>query len=147
MSIRIRPATGADLPGVLRLLGEMYPEDPVLSEVPAARGRAEVEAQAGRSLLVADDGAAGLLGTVDCVVAPNLSRAGRPRPLMENLMVSGYHRRRGVGRLLLSEVRRIAEREGRYKIRFYSAEDAYTHTFYRSCGFSPGEGGGFSPYL
>lgn len=147
MSIEIRPATGADLPHVLRLLGEMYPEDPVLSAARSARIWAEIEAQGGRSLLVAQEPAGDLVGTVDCVVMPNLSRGGRPRLVMENLIVSESHRRRGVGRLLLDEVRRTAQRGDCYKIQFLSAEDAYVHAFYRSCGFSQWEGGGFYLYL
>jgi GNAT superfamily N-acetyltransferase len=147
VSIEIRPATGTDLPHVLRLLGGMYPEDPVLSAAGSARVWAEIGAQAGRSLLVAQDPAGDLVGTVDCVVMPNLSRGGRPRLVMENLMVSESHRRRGVGRLLLDEVRRTAEREGCYKIQFLSAKDAYVHEFYRSCGYVPWEGGGFHLYL
>ena len=147
MSIEIRPATGTDLPHVLRLLGEMYPEDPALSEERSARIWAEIEAQSGRSLLVAQDPAGDLVGTVDCVVVPNLSRDGRPRLIMENLVVSESHRRRGVGRLLMDEVRRTAGREGCYKIQFLAAQDAYVHAFYRSCGFSQWEGGGFYLYL
>ncbi|WP_017587468.1 GNAT family N-acetyltransferase [Nocardiopsis ganjiahuensis] len=147
MSIEIRPATGADLPHVLRLLGEMYPEDPSLSEAASDRIWAEISAQTGRSLLVADDGAGELLGTVDCVVMPNLSRSGRPRLLMENLIVSEEHRRRGVGRRLMAGVREIAERKGCYKVQFLSAEDAYVHEFYRSCGYTPWAGGGFHLYL
>ncbi|GAA1104133.1 GNAT family N-acetyltransferase [Nocardiopsis metallicus] len=147
MSIEIRPATGADLPHVLRLLGEMYPEDPVLSAPRSARIWAEIEAQSGRSLLVAQDAAGHLVGTVDCVVMPNLSRGGRPRLVMENLVVSESHRRRGVGRLLMDEVRRTAGREGCYKIQFLAAEDDYVHAFYRSCGFSRWEGDGFYRYL
>ena len=147
MSIEIRPATGADLPHVLRLLGEMYPEDPVLSAAGSARIWAEIEAQSGRSLLVADGGSDSVVGTVDCVVMPNLSRGGRPRLVLENLVVSESHRRRGVGRLLMDEVRRTAEREGCYKIQFLAAQDAYVHAFYRSCGFTPWEGGGFFLYL
>lgn len=147
MSIEIRPATGADLPHVLRLLGEMYPEDPALSGARSTRIWAEIQAQSGRSLLVAQDPAGHLVGTVDCVVMPNLSRGGRPRLVMENLVVSESHRRRGVGRLLLEEVRRTAGREDCYKIQFLAAEDAYVHAFYRSCGFSQWEGGGFYLYL
>lgn len=147
VSIEIRPATGTDLPHVLRLLGEMYPEDPVLSAARSARIWAEIEAQSGRSMLVAQDHSGDLLGTVDCVVMPNLSRGGRPRLVMENLIVSESHRRRGVGRLLMTEVRWTAEREGCYKIQFLAAEDAYVHTFYRSCGFSQWKGGGFYLYL
>ncbi len=147
MSIEIRPATGTDLPHVLRLLGEMYPEDPSLSGTAADRIWAEISEQTGRSLLVADDGAGELLGTVDCVVVPNLSRAGRPRLVMENLIVSEAHRRRGVGRLLMAGVREIAEREGCYKVQFLSAEDAYVHEFYRSCGYTPWTGGAFHLYL
>lgn len=147
VSIEIRPASCADLPHVLRLIGEMYPEDPPLSEAGADRIWAEIEAQTGRTLLVARDGAGEVLGTVDCVVMPNLSRAGRPRLVMENLVVSEDHRRRGVGRLLMAEVREIAEREGCYKVQFLSAEDAYVHEFYRSCGFTAWEGGGFFLYL
>ena len=147
MRIEIRPATGTDLPGVLKLLGEMYPEDPPHSATEAARIWTEIDAQAGRSLLVATDGTGEHLGTVDCVVLPNLSRAGRPRLVMENLVVAEAHRRQGVGGLLMAAVRELAEREGCYKVQFLAAEAPYVYEFYRSCGFTPWEGGGFFRYL
>ncbi|GAB3740630.1 hypothetical protein GCM10027590_55300 [Nocardiopsis nanhaiensis] len=133
----VRPATAADLPCVLGLLGEMYPEDPPLSKAEAARIWAEIEAQAGRSLLVAEDVAGEVLGTVDYVVMPNLSRGGRPRMVLENLVVSDTHRRRGVGRLFVDAVSGVAAREGCYKIMLFAAEDAYVHDFYRACGVEP----------
>ncbi|MBE1459325.1 GNAT superfamily N-acetyltransferase [Nocardiopsis terrae] len=147
MSIEIRPADRADLPRVLRLLGERHPEDPPMPAAETARLWSEIAAQDGRTLLVAQDGSGELLGTVDCVVMADLGRGGRPCLVLENLVVAEAHRRRGVGRLLLAAVRGLGEREGCHRIRFLAAEDAYVHAFYRSCGFTPGEGGGFSLHL
>ncbi|MET9801161.1 GNAT family N-acetyltransferase [Streptomyces sp. NPDC006368] len=79
------------------------------------------------------DGA--VVGTADCPVLPNLTRGGRAILFVENAVVAGSSRRRGVGRRLMRAAVRTGESAGCYKVQLSAADDEYVHTFYESCGF------------
>ncbi|WP_017571666.1 GNAT family N-acetyltransferase [Nocardiopsis halotolerans] len=131
-----RPATAGDLTAVLSLLGETNPDDPPMGPAEAARVWAEVARQRGRTLLVCEVGSR-VVGTVDCLVMPQLAREGRPVMFVENLVVARAHRRTGVGRLLMRRAERLALDAGCYKLQLLAAPDPHVHAFYHSCGFSP----------
>ncbi|TRV81071.1 GNAT family N-acetyltransferase [Streptomyces sp. 130] len=145
MEITVRTAVERDLSSLLALYRELNPDDAALSQE-AARGVWErIAAQQGRTVLVAEGGGA-VVGTADCVVMPNLTRGGRGILFVENVVVAGAGRRRGVGRRLLEAVVGVAEEAGCYKVQLLAADDAYVHTFYESCGFEP-RAQGFRRYL
>ncbi|GGW92463.1 hypothetical protein GCM10010383_23000 [Streptomyces lomondensis] len=134
--IKTRPATEADLPQLLALYGELNPEDPPLSRASVDAVWAAIAAQQGRTVLVADvEGR--VAGTADCIVMPNLTRGGRSILFVENVVVAGSHRRRGVGRLLMDAAVRLGEAAECYKVQLLAADDAYVHSFYAACGFEP----------
>jgi GNAT superfamily N-acetyltransferase len=135
MDVTIRPATGADLDALRRLLAELHPDDEPVAD-PAGTWR-RIEEQPGRTILVADRGGE-LLGTVDLAILPNLTRGGRPFMLVENVVVAAAARRAGVGRLLLSAAVERARAAGCYKAQLLSRKDrAAAHAFYEACGLRP----------
>ncbi|GAB2716673.1 hypothetical protein GCM10027072_06460 [Streptomyces bullii] len=141
----MRPAAEADLSAVLGLYGELNPDDAPLPRASAEAIWADMAGQRGRTVLVADaDGT--VVGTADCVVLPNLTRGGRPILFVENVVVSGSHQRRGVGRRLMQAAVELAEAGGCYKAQLLAADDAYVHAFYAACGFEP-LAQGFRRYL
>ncbi|MFJ7626814.1 GNAT family N-acetyltransferase [Streptomyces sp. NPDC097595] len=145
MKITVRTAAEQDLPALLALYRELNPDDAALSPEAARAGWERIAAQQGRTVLVAEaDGA--LVGTADSIVMPNLTRGGRGILFVENVVVAGAGRRRGVGRRLLDAVVGLAEEAGCYKVQLLAADDAYVHTFYESCGFEP-RAQGFRRYL
>lgn len=145
MTITIRPATGSDLPELLALYSEFNPDDPPLAAETAHRIWTDIATQSGRTVLVADlDGT--LVGTADCIVLPNLTRAGRAILAVENVMVTRGHRRTGVGRRLMDAVVQLAGSAGCYKAQLLAADGHEVHAFYRACGFRPAAQG-FRRYL
>jgi ribosomal protein S18 acetylase RimI-like enzyme len=135
--IDIRPASQADVPVLLDLYAELHPADPRPAAPAALDVWRAIEAQAGRTILVAQ-AAEIVVGTVDCAVLPNLTRGARPFMLVENVVVSAEYRRAGVGSALLEAAMRLARQADCYKVQLLSrAERHAAHTFYESQGFRP----------
>jgi ribosomal protein S18 acetylase RimI-like enzyme len=130
----VRAASREDLPALLRLYRELHADDPVVDEETAEVVWAQMQAQPGRVVLVADDGAE-VVGTVDTYVVANLTRGARPILFVENVIVSAGHRRGGVGRRLLDAALEIARSAGCYKIQLLSAAGPPAPAFYEANGF------------
>jgi GNAT superfamily N-acetyltransferase len=147
--IEIRVATIDDLDGLLALYTVLAdgrpgaaPAGPDVSEPVFAAALADPN----RALLVAVAGGRPV-GTVDLLVVPNLTRGGRPWSIVENVVVADGERRRGIGSLLMREVRRRAAAAGCYKIQLLSRKHRVeAHAFYESAGFEP-VAEGFRCYL
>jgi ribosomal protein S18 acetylase RimI-like enzyme len=135
MEISVRPATQADVPALLNLYTELHPADPPPSVQTALDVWRAIEAQDGRTVLVAEAGGT-VVGTVDCAVLPNLTRGARPFALIENVVVAAGHRRSGVGSSLLEAAVCLARQAGCYKVQLLSrTERLSAHAFYESLGF------------
>jgi ribosomal protein S18 acetylase RimI-like enzyme len=135
MQISVRAASQADVPALLDLYAELHPADlPPAAQTALDVWRA-IEAQPGRTVLVAQAGAT-VVGTVDCTVLANLTRGARPFMLVENVVVSAGYRRAGIGSALLEAAEHLARQAGCYKVQLLSraGRDA-AHAFYESHGF------------
>jgi GNAT superfamily N-acetyltransferase len=137
VAISVRAAQEADLPALLALYAQLHPGDPPLPATAALPIWAEIGAQRGRAILLAES--AGVpAGTADCTVLPNLTRGGRPFMLVENVVVAAHQRRRGVGAALLDAAVARAQAAGCYKAQLLSRTDrSDAHSFYEACGFTP----------
>lgn len=131
----VREAVEADLPAVLALYRELYPELDLRLDGPVRRAWSSTLAFPGRAVLVAEVGGEPV-GTLDATVVPNAARAGRPSLLVENVVVAAGHRRRGVGTALLAAARRRGREAGCYKLQL-SAEDPAAVRFYETAGLRP----------
>ena len=136
----VRPATFADLDGLLGLYAQLAEDRP--SSLPAepalARERfGDIARQPDRILLVAEcDG--GVVGSADLLIVRNLTHAGDPWAAVENVIVDQAGRRHGVGRALMTEVVRRCDDAGCYKIQLLSRKHRHeAHAFYASLGFEP----------
>jgi GNAT superfamily N-acetyltransferase len=135
MKISVRPASQADVPALLNLYAELHPADLPPSTQTAFDVWRAIEAQSGRTVLVAES-AGTVVGTVDCAVLPNLTRGGRPFTLIENVVVTAGYRRSGVGSALLEAAVSLTRQAGCYKVQLLSrAERHAAHAFYESLGF------------
>ncbi|MEV4122346.1 GNAT family N-acetyltransferase [Micromonospora sp. NPDC049645] len=95
-----------------------------------------LHAQAGRRLLLAVAGDA-FVGTLDTLVAPNLTHGARPYMVVENVVVAPGWRRRGVARALMLAAFEQATEAGCYKVQLVSnAARTDAHRFYASVGFA-----------
>jgi GNAT superfamily N-acetyltransferase len=137
MTIRVRPASESDLPALLDLYVELHPSDEPLSAEIALDVWRTIEEQPGRTVLVAET-ATTVVGTLDCVVLPNLTRRARPFALVENVVVTAGHRRSGIGSTLLHAAVDLARQAGCYKVQLLSRDTRHgAHVFYEAVGFRP----------
>jgi ribosomal protein S18 acetylase RimI-like enzyme len=145
----VREALPSDLEALASLYDELTgPLDEPVPD-PAPDPRQVLEQMIGdpaRSLLVAElDGE--IVGTVDLLIAPNLTHHAQPWALVENVVVAEHARRRGAGRALMLRAIELARESGCYKVNLISGnERSGAHDFYRSLGFEA-VGQGFKSYL
>ena len=145
----MREAALADLEALLGLYEQLTGplDEPVPHPLPDPRAAIEqIVADPARSLLVAElDGE--LVGTLDVLIAPNLTHHARPWALVENVVVAARARRRGAGRALMLRAIALAREAGCYKVNLISGNvRTGAHDFYRSLGFEA-TGKGFKTYL
>jgi len=100
--VSVRSARPSDLQDVGRLLSQLHSADPpvdVGTQAVTAAWSAIVE-QTMRHLLVAS-AAEVVVGTIDCIVVPNLTRGARPYIIVENIVVDPEWRRRRIASRLI----------------------------------------------
>jgi GNAT superfamily N-acetyltransferase len=137
VTIIVRQATEHDLTALATLYAELHPEDPALPHEQAVMTWQEIVGQTGRTVLIAlrEEIA---VGTVDCIVVPNLTRGGRSFMLVENVVVARAARRQGVAGRLFDALIDLARAAGCYKVQLLSRIDrAEAHLFYESRGLRP----------
>lgn len=77
------------------------------------------------------------IGTCTINICPNLSWAGRPYAIIENVMVTPVNRGNGVGTALLKFAQQYAQDLGCYKIALMTgSKRASTLEFYQKAGFT-----------
>jgi GNAT superfamily N-acetyltransferase len=78
-----------------------------------------------------------LVGTCYLNIIPNLSRAASPYAVIENVIVTQYLRRQGIGKAIIKFALTQAWHHGCYKVMLQTGSKSHvTYRFYRSCGFS-----------
>jgi len=138
----IRDAVAADLPAIARLMRQLeeggagYPasEDGVSDA--QVRAFAEIGRDRRHRLLVIEDGGR-VVGTTVLMIVPNLSGGGRPRAIVESVVVDADARGHGYGERLMAYCRAEAAAAGCFKLQLDSNNrrtDA--HRFYERLGYS-----------
>jgi ribosomal protein S18 acetylase RimI-like enzyme len=141
--LRFRNATVADLPAVVALLADDAlgssredPGEPLdTAYLDAFR---DMQAQDGNDLVVAVDSGGRVIGCVQYMVLPHISRLGTRRAQIEGVRVAGDLRGKGVGRRLLEHVIERARDDGCGLLQLNadaSREDA--QRFYQSLELNP----------
>ncbi|MEJ2851895.1 MULTISPECIES: GNAT family N-acetyltransferase [unclassified Saccharothrix] len=145
--VRIRAATADDDPERLfDLLWTLAPEDDRPEPGRLRSAWSAAMAQEGRRVLLVEVGG-DLVGTIDTIVVPNLTRGARPFMLVENMVVDPGARRRGLGSALLDSALAWAAECGCYKVQLLSnARREEAHSFYEKHGFVP-SARGYRRYL
>lgn len=93
-------------------------------------------------LVIRQDGV--IAASAILAILPNLSRNGRSYGVVENVIVSESHRRKGLGRRLMEECKRRCREQNCYKLMFLSsASRTEAHSFYESLGFDGDSKKGF----
>lgn len=136
MSLQIRRAMESDLPGILRMYGQLELRDgAVLSVEAAAQVLRRIETYPDYHVFVATAGGA-LVGTFALLIMDNLAHLGAPSAVVEDVCVDEGQRRSGIGRAMMEFAMKAATERGCYKLTLSSnLARASAHDFYRSLGF------------
>ena len=134
--IKVREATtddAADIHKLARELAATVGDDPPVEEAVKARLEELLEASRTRVLVVEYE--SGVVGAASLWIKPDLAH-GDTVVEMPMLVVAEDHRRTGVGRLLMEEVRSIASDNGASQIELVATStNVVAREFYRSLGF------------
>lgn len=139
----ISRADVTDLSGILALYAQLNPDDaPTDSAISTA-----IWAETCRNnhfLYFVVKVEAAVVGTCNVSLIPNLTRAGRPFALIENVIVHADFRRRKIGRLLMEAAIAEARAKNCYKVILLSScKRTEAHRFYESLGFDGDSKKGF----
>lgn len=138
---RIRRASAADLPGLLRLYAQLNPSDPAIPLVRAAEIFEQFHSCDGNAIFVAALGDE-IIATCALVVVANLTRGGAPYGLIENVVTDAGHRKLGFGRAVLRAAISAAWEEGCYKVMLLTGSaNPATLRFYLQTGFQQNKTG------
>jgi ribosomal protein S18 acetylase RimI-like enzyme len=134
--IKVREATtedAADIQMLARELAETVGDAPPVEE--AVRKRLEELLETPRSRVLVVENGRGVVGAVCFWIKPDLAH-GDTIVEVPMLVVAEDHRRNGVGRLLMEEVRSIASENGASLIELVTTTaNVAAREFYRSLGF------------
>lgn len=133
--MKIRIADREDVPKLLGLYRQLNPGDKEMAADEAQENLDLLKRYPGSNVFVgcvADDPVA----TCTLVVIPNLTRAGAPYALIENVVTDVAHRNKGYGTAVLKEAVAAAWRANCYKIMLLTGSTRpAVHQFYRDVGF------------
>ena len=134
--IEVREATSEDAAAIQRLareLAETVGDAPPVEE--AVRKRLEELLETPRSQVLVVENGRGVVGAVSFWIKPDLAH-GDTVVEVPMLVVAEDHRRNGVGRLLMEEVRSIASENGASQIELVTTTaNVAAREFYHSLGF------------
>ncbi len=137
MDVRIRPACAADLPVLVRLLGELFSIEADFTPEPERQrfGLALMLAdRRTRAVLVAELGGE-VIGMVTAQLVVSTAE-GAASALVEDMIVDGAVRGRGVGRALLHEIDAWAKDRGATRLQLLAdRENAPALAFYARAGW------------
>jgi len=135
-TLAIRTAGAGDLAALLALYAELNPSDPPLEPSAAVKQMEAILAQPGMQIFIGFSGEQAA-ATVTLVIVPNLTRNGAPYALIENVVTSAAHRKKGYGAALIAHAIDRAWQANCYKVMLLTgSKDPATLRFYGSCGFT-----------
>ena len=135
----IRRADQGDLAGLLGLYRHLNPDDPVPEQQRAEAAWSALLDSGPATVFVADEGGM-LVASCTLVMVPNLTRGVRPWGVIENVVTHVAHRRRGLGRSVLTAALHAAWEAGCYKVMLATgSRRPETLAFYERAGFVRGK--------
>ncbi len=138
MDVRIRAATAADLPVLVRLLGALFSIEADFTPDPARqrRGLALMLSDPGRHAVLVAERAGAVVGMVTGQVLVSTAEGGLS-VVVEDLVVDVSCRRGGVGRALLGVIEGWAAERGATRLQLLAdRENAPALAFYDRAGWS-----------
>jgi GNAT superfamily N-acetyltransferase len=141
LELTIRTADQNDLPSLLELYKQLHPNDEIVSLAVASCIFTQFLRYPGSTIFLGlRDGS--VVTTCTLIVVPNLTRAGAPYALIENVVTDAQHRKRGYGKVILRTAISAAWRHDCYKVMLLTgSRDPATLRFYEEVGFEQSKTG------
>jgi GNAT superfamily N-acetyltransferase len=135
--LEIRPATRADLPGVLALYAQPgYDDGDVMSVAEAEAQLARFARYPNYTLYVAVDGAGAVVGTFALLIMDRIGHRGSPSAVVDDVAVAPDRQGAGIGRRMMQVAMARARAAGCYKLMLSSnLKRTDAHAFYDRLGF------------
>jgi ribosomal protein S18 acetylase RimI-like enzyme len=136
-SLKIRPATDADLPAII----EVYASsglDPTrrVSIEEARRILSRIQAYPDYTIYVATQGPS-VVGTFALLIMDNLANGGAPSGVVEDVAVAKDCQGQGIGKKMMDHALAQSRKRGCYKLVLSSNQKrAEAHRFYESLGYA-----------
>jgi len=139
--LNIRHARKQDLAGLMALYSHLHPDDPPCPPAMTEELFKRFKTYPGSAIFLGTiDG--DLICTCTLVIIPNLTRAGTPYGLIENVVTHTDHRGKGYGTSVLHSAVEHGFDQGCYKVMLMTgARDPQTLGFYARAGFEPSKAG------
>jgi len=132
----IRPATKADLPGILRLYGQPDLDEGAVLPIAEAQRIFDRFARYPDYVLHVAELEGRIVGTFALLIMDNLAHLGAPSGIVEDVAVDPAHQGQGVGRAMMAHAVSICRSKGCYKMALSSnLKREKAHAFYDSLGF------------
>ncbi|MNW37428.1 Acetyltransferase (GNAT) family protein [compost metagenome] len=138
-----------ELQGLLHLYKYLQPDDSELNPADVqiiSLWREMLDDPKMKIIVLEQDGQ--IVSSCVLVLVNNLTRAGRPYAIIENVVTHELYRRRGYGAQVIKEAIHIAEQSNCYKVMLMtSSKKEETLRFYEECGLEKGKKTGFIKYF
>lgn len=135
--LEIRPATRADLPGVLALYAQPgYDDGDVLSVAEAEAQLARFARYPDYTLYVAIGSGGAVVGTFALLIMDRIGHRGSPAGIVDDVAVAPDRQGHGIGRRMMQVAMERARTAGCYKLMLSSnLKRTHAHAFYERLGF------------
>lgn len=136
MSLALREAQAADLPGVLALYAQPSFDDGAVLSLDDALALWQRFAQYPNYTLWVATEADEVVGTYALLIMDNLAHRGTPSAIVEDVVVSQARQGQGIGREMMAHAMARARLSGCYKLVLSSNDKRQAaHAFYEGLGF------------
>ncbi|WP_066817712.1 GNAT family N-acetyltransferase [Frigidibacter mobilis] len=139
--LRIRRATGSDIPRLLDLYQHLIPGDDRPDDASASEAFARFLLYPGSAIFLGELHGV-LVASCALAVVPNLTRGAKPFGIIENVVTHSDYRQHGYGRQILDAASGAAWSEGCYKVMLLTgSKEPATLNFYLRAGFEQSKTG------
>jgi GNAT superfamily N-acetyltransferase len=136
MELELRKATETDVPSILSLYAQLGEDDgSVLGLEDAAGIFSRMGHYPDYGIYIATLGEQAV-GTFALLIMDNLGHRGTPSAVLEDVVVDGSLRGKGIGKQMMEYAHELCRQKGCYKMTFSSNRNREAaHRFYESLGF------------
>ena len=131
----IRFAEEHDFEGIMNLLRQLNPDDPVINDGRDKVIFERILKQSNLRILIQEENGK-IISTCYLNIIPNLTRDASPYAVIENVVTDAEFRNQGFGKKLMVFALESAWKAECYKVMLQTgSKKESTHKFYASCGF------------